>query len=41
LFCRAVLCALRILTEVQGEQVDVLHLHDWQTAWRSARIVRA
>jgi starch synthase len=32
LFCLAVLHALRILTEVQGEQVDVLHLHDWQTA---------
>lgn len=32
LFCRAVLHALRILTEVQGEEVDVLHLHDWQTA---------
>jgi starch synthase len=32
LFCRAVLHVLRILTEVQGEDVDVLHLHDWQTA---------
>ena len=32
LFCRAVLHVLRILTEVQGEEVDVLHLHDWQTA---------
>ncbi len=32
LFCRGILHVLRILTEVQGEQVDVLHLHDWQTA---------
>jgi starch synthase len=32
LFSRAVLEALRILVEVQGEKVDVLHLHDWQTA---------
>jgi starch synthase len=32
LFCRGVLHVLGILTEVQGEQVDVLHLHDWQTA---------
>ncbi len=32
LFCRAVLHVLRILTDVQGENVDVLHLHDWQTA---------
>lgn len=32
LFCRAVLQVLRTLTEVRGEEVDVLHLHDWQTA---------
>lgn len=32
LFSRAVLHVLRTLTEVQGEAVDVLHLHDWQTA---------
>lgn len=32
LFCRAVLHVLHILTEVRGEEVDVLHLHDWQTA---------
>jgi len=32
LFCRVVLHVLRTLTEVQGVAVDVLHLHDWQTA---------
>ncbi|HSA61663.1 MAG TPA: glycogen synthase, partial [Nitrospiraceae bacterium] len=32
LFCRAVLEAVRFLTSVRGEAVDVLHLHDWQTA---------
>ena len=32
LFCRAVLEIVRGLIEAQGEKVDVLHLHDWQTA---------
>lgn len=32
LFCRAVLEAVRFLAGVRGETVDVLHLHDWQTA---------
>lgn len=32
LFCRVILHVLRTLTEVQGEEVNVLHLHDWQTA---------
>lgn len=32
LFSRAVLEIVRGLIEAQGEQVDVLHLHDWQTA---------
>ena len=32
LFCRAVLHVLRTLTKLHGETVDVLHLHDWQTA---------
>ena len=32
LFCRAVLEAVRFLSSVRGERVDVLHLHDWQTA---------
>lgn len=32
LFCRGVLQALCVLGNMQGERVDVLHLHDWQTA---------
>ena len=32
LFCRGVLEILRVLVGVRGERVDVLHLHDWQTA---------
>ena len=32
LFCRGVLAAVRFLCTVRGEPVDVLHLHDWQTA---------
>lgn len=32
LFCRAVLEVVRSLIESRGETVDVLHLHDWQTA---------
>lgn len=32
LFCRGVLQALCVLGNRQGERVDVLHLHDWQTA---------
>ena len=32
LFCRAVLEIVRGLMETRGEKVDVLHLHDWQTA---------
>jgi starch synthase len=32
LFSRAVLEAMRFLASVRGETVDVLHLHDWQTA---------
>ncbi|MDF0677391.1 MAG: glycogen synthase GlgA [Nitrospira sp.] len=32
LFCRAVLEVVRSLIETRGEKVDVLHLHDWQTA---------
>ena len=32
LFCRGVLEMLRVLVGVRGERVDVLHLHDWQTA---------
>ena len=32
LFCRAVLEAVRFLAGMRGESVDVLHLHDWQTA---------
>ncbi|NGZ59049.1 MAG: glycogen synthase GlgA [Nitrospira sp. LK265] len=32
LFCRAVLEIVRRLIETRGEKVDVLHLHDWQTA---------
>lgn len=32
LFCRAVLEFLRMLVVERGEPVDVLHLHDWQTA---------
>jgi starch synthase len=32
LFCRAVLEAVRFLTTVRGETVNLLHLHDWQTA---------
>jgi starch synthase len=32
LFSRAVLEAIRFLVDVRGEAVDVLHLHDWQTA---------
>lgn len=32
LFSRAVLEAVGFLSSVRGERVDVLHLHDWQTA---------
>ncbi len=32
LFCRGVLQALCVLMGKRGERVDVLHLHDWQTA---------
>jgi starch synthase len=32
LFCRAVLHAVRFLGRSREETVDVLHLHDWQTA---------
>ena len=32
LFCRAVVQTLHILVDVQKEKVDILHLHDWQTA---------
>lgn len=32
LFCRGVLEILRVLVGVRGERVNVLHLHDWQTA---------
>lgn len=32
LFCRAVLHAMRFLARSRKETVDVLHLHDWQTA---------
>lgn len=32
LFCRVVLEAVRFLAGVRGESVDILHLHDWQTA---------
>lgn len=32
LFSRAALEAVRFLARVHGEAVDVLHLHDWQTA---------
>jgi starch synthase len=32
LFCRMVLHAARFLGKERGETVDVLHLHDWQTA---------
>ncbi len=32
LFCRAVLKAVRFLADVRREAVDILHLHDWQTA---------
>ena len=32
LFCRAVLEIVRGLIETRAEKVDVLHLHDWQTA---------
>ena len=32
LFSRAVLKAVAFLTKTRGEAVDVLHLHDWQTA---------
>jgi starch synthase len=32
LFSRAVLETVRVLVEVRDEKVDVLHLHDWQTA---------
>lgn len=32
LFCRAVLEIVRGLIETRREKVDVLHLHDWQTA---------
>ncbi len=32
LFCRAVLEVVRRLVETRSEKVDVLHLHDWQTA---------
>lgn len=32
LFCRMVLHATRFLGKERGETVDVLHLHDWQTA---------
>ncbi len=32
LFCRGVLQALCVLVDTRGEHVDVLHLHDWQTA---------
>jgi starch synthase len=32
LFCRAVLKAVRFLAGVRREAVDILHLHDWQTA---------
>lgn len=32
LFCRGVLQALCVLVNTRGERVDVLHLHDWQTA---------
>jgi starch synthase len=32
LFCRAVIQVLHVLVDVQREKIDVLHLHDWQTA---------
>jgi starch synthase len=32
LFCRAVVQTLHVLVDVQGDKIDVLHLHDWQTA---------
>jgi starch synthase len=32
LFCRMVLHAVRFLGKSRGETIDVLHLHDWQTA---------
>ncbi len=32
LFCRAVLEIVRDLIETREEKVDILHLHDWQTA---------
>ncbi len=32
LFCRAVLNIMHVLVDVQSEAIDILHLHDWQTA---------
>ncbi|MBS0150444.1 MAG: glycogen synthase GlgA [Nitrospira sp.] len=32
LFCRAVVQVLHILVDRQREKIDILHLHDWQTA---------
>ena len=32
LFCRAVIQALHVLVDVRREKIDILHLHDWQTA---------
>lgn len=32
LFSRAVLEVVRNLIQIRGEKIDVLHLHDWQTA---------
>ena len=32
LFCRAVIQAMHILVDVRREKIDILHLHDWQTA---------
>lgn len=32
LFCRAVLQAVHVLVDREREKIDILHLHDWQTA---------
>ncbi|HMS83360.1 MAG TPA: glycogen synthase GlgA [Nitrospira sp.] len=32
LFCRAVIQVLHVFVDVQRKTIDILHLHDWQTA---------
>lgn len=32
LFCRAVIQVVHVLVDVQREKINILHLHDWQTA---------